>query len=367
MREPNPTRNRRGFALPFTILLTALITVMLAAAFTRVAVDVQVADSGSASVTSLSVAQAGLQAFFADTFTVRPQPGDSIRYNVTGGYAWVVPEELQRPADTVANDVMYAVRSHGVVIDPNQGATPIANRTVVQFARWQIGSISVPALFTAANGLQRQGGQPDGQLTLMGRDNNDCNTELDTLPQLRISGTNLPIIDAWSGFPPIIGGSPFSVAASTGIDWNSIVNGGFQADSNFLVLGDTITFPSQMVVGDTTITMPAIGSGLLIVTGNLTINGTGSSSQEVAWHGVILVGGYLDARAEYFDLHGLIVTGLNELLGTPVLTPSRAGGELVNDIDSDFLFEGCYVEQALRSLNGFVPVTNAIVDNWSTY
>ncbi len=95
--------NERGFALPITIFLIAILTIMLGSTFTRAATENQIAGGSKATVDALYVAQAGLEKYFGQAFssTSRPLAGDSLRLDVPGGFAWVVPEVLRTPADTM--------------------------------------------------------------------------------------------------------------------------------------------------------------------------------------------------------------------------------------------------------------------------
>ncbi len=132
--------NERGFALPITIFLIAILTLMLGSAFTRAATENQIAGGSKATVDALFVAEAGLQKYFSQDFTdlesPRPLSGDSVRLDVPGGWAWVVPDVLKTPADTMDN-FRYIIRSTGYVEDPNDRSIPLASRTVAQFADWQ--------------------------------------------------------------------------------------------------------------------------------------------------------------------------------------------------------------------------------------
>ena len=84
----------------------------------------------------------------------RPLSGDSVRLDVPGGWAWIVPEVLQTPADTMDN-FRFIIRSTGYATDPSQGSTSLATHTVAQFADWQTPWLSVPsAALIAANGVQ---------------------------------------------------------------------------------------------------------------------------------------------------------------------------------------------------------------------
>ena len=94
-------QSERGFALPMTVFLVTLLTVMLTSAFARTATEIVIAESTEAGVDARAIAQSGLQSYFGQNFTQRPGSGDSIRYNVAGGYAWVVPSVLRAPADTL--------------------------------------------------------------------------------------------------------------------------------------------------------------------------------------------------------------------------------------------------------------------------
>ena len=115
--------NEKGFALPLTLLLVTMLTVMLTSAFTRMSTEIETAAASTTGVDALAVAQSGLETYFGTDITYRPRSGDSTRYNVTGGYAWIVPEPMFTPTDTT-DDFTFLVRSTGYVIDAAQGSTP---------------------------------------------------------------------------------------------------------------------------------------------------------------------------------------------------------------------------------------------------
>ena len=65
------------------------------------------------------------------------------------------------PADTIANDIIYVIRSVGNVVEPNLGPNPVGSRTLVQFAQWRTPSaMNVDALYTGFNGVARRAGGP---------------------------------------------------------------------------------------------------------------------------------------------------------------------------------------------------------------
>jgi len=145
-------RNRRGIALPVTIFIITLMTITLAAAFARVGAEREVATGASEAISALTVAQSGLQRYLGVS-TSRPPDGDSVRFNVTGGYADVVARIVE--SDSLDDQkTMYVLRSTGYVIVPAQGATAQGKRTVAQFAQWQVGNIRAVAAFVAGRGLR---------------------------------------------------------------------------------------------------------------------------------------------------------------------------------------------------------------------
>ncbi len=144
----NGRDHNRGFAIPLMLLLLAVLTAMLSSAFIRVSADRRMAVSSEASVASLALAQSGLHRYMS-TVTSRPADGDSVRVNLTGGFAEVVARVVQQPIDTFANQT-FIIRSTGYVIQPSQGAVPVALRTVASFAEWRPGSLRTLAAFTGS-------------------------------------------------------------------------------------------------------------------------------------------------------------------------------------------------------------------------
>jgi Tfp pilus assembly protein PilX len=80
-------RNERGFALPLTILVVTVMTMLIASAHVRARADRIIAESSGATVTAFAVAQSGLYRYLAycDSIKVRPADGDSLRVNVSSG------------------------------------------------------------------------------------------------------------------------------------------------------------------------------------------------------------------------------------------------------------------------------------------
>lgn len=346
-------RSERGFALPTTIFLITILTVLLATALARASSDHEVAASGRSAVDALAIAESGLHTYM-DSVPSRPSDGDWLRFNITGGYADVVVLVLQNPADQTANQY-FVIRSTGYVIDPNQGATHIAQRTVAQIALWQVGRINRIAALVAANGILTTI-QP--VIEMDGVDRSVCSAT--DIAGVRLATQNLGTQNApdgtYTGSPPTwIGETEDSVANETGINWQLISNGEFSYDYTDL---STMTDSSSYYI-DGDLTLTADGAGLLIVTGDLT---TGTGFQQ--WRGIVLVGGRLITGVADNHFDGLVATGLNEQLGgVPVVQNMM----IITNGQYRFHYHSCDVDNALKTLTGLIPINNAWIDNWATY
>ncbi len=341
-------QSERGFALPTTIFLVTFLTVLLATALARARSDHEVANSGQSVVDALAIAESGLQTYM-DGQTSRPSDGDSVRINLTGGYADVAALVLQNPADQTENEY-FVIRSTGYVIDPNQGATPIAERTVAQMALWQVGRISQIAALVAANGIKTS---ILAGINLHGDDHSTCSAP--DIAGARLA-TQFPPAGNYRGNPPIwIGETADSVANETGISWQLITDGAFSYD--YTDLSSMTDSSSYYIDGDLTLT--ANGEGLLIVTGDLT-----TAAGFAVWNGIILVGGQIIFQVNNNRFRGIVATGLNEQLGGPPVQKNMMNKK---DRDYKFYYASCNVEDALKALTGLIPINNAWIDNWATY
>jgi hypothetical protein len=375
-------RSDRGFALPVTLFVVALVTIMLATAFVRVRNDYRISDSSSDIVDAAAVAQAGLAKYMAQVDfdgcdnAIRPLDGDSVRFNLSSGYADVVAHVTHRPADTLA-PWTYVIRSTGYLIRPTRGAEPQAARTVAQFAHWQYGSIQTLAAYTSASGMDRDPDGPcpeppggDGCGEFRGRDHNykyEC--RVPDIPAIRVpSGSSK--LESLSYFEVegsiVRSGTDQSVAEDTDIDWLRGITGGIVPDEYGIRPWDS-SYPVQFVEGDATINCSpeTWGWGLLIVTGDLWITGdkgaTAMGRGCLQWNGVVIVGREIRFQSDDQRFDGLVISGMMEQIGTGV-GRSEYGGNYI-DID----FDSYEVRKALAPLAGFAPIGNAFVDNWTTY
>ena len=356
-------RDEEGFALPAVIFLVALLTLLLTGGLSRVQADRQIAEASEAMADAFAIAQSGLQNYVGSQ-TARPADGDSVRINLTGGYANVISHVIRNPADTTEN-FLYLVRSTGVVINPLAGSAIQAQRTVAQFADWQTGSIEWRAALTAAGGGGAIGGITTEDTNaviprvISGAD--ECGVEA-SIPGA-LTTVNAPTDGVtYSGSPALIqqgSGTGQTIANQTDINWSGVLSSTFVPDYTSFQNGDT-TFPIQRVLGDLELDGGFSGSGLLIVQGNLRPWGVSSGFY---FEGVILVGGGFNFDADSNVVHGLVVTGLNRQLGFGA-NPTDLGG---SDEISRIYFNSCKVNRALAALTGMAPVTNAWLDSWARY
>jgi Tfp pilus assembly protein PilX len=348
-------RSSDGFALPLTIFVITIVTLMLATLFIRVQVDRRIAESSGDVIDALAIAQSGLEAYFGSQSSSRPVDGDSARINVTGGYANVIANVVREPADTFANWT-YVVRSTGFVIEPTMGSDPQATRTIAQFAEWQTGQLSVPAAYTAVNRVRHLNQQVNG----VDVDGNDNCGSMSSIYGIRTRNGSTLVSNGLHGSPQayLIANNADTVAGLTQIDWASTVAGGMDADYTSFTPGwgmGTVT----IVNGDLTISNNW-GAGILIVTGDLTM-----TSGWGLWYGIVLVGGKVNFNASIWNyVRGALVSGLNATLqgGSPGQTDIGKSGT-----HTYIYYDSCYIDDALEALTGFRPVEGGWVDNWAGY
>ena len=350
MPARHPKRAERGFALPVTVFLVTLLTLMLATGFARVRADRQIATGSEYTTEALAVAQSGLHKYMG-TQTTRPIDGDSVPIiGIPGGYAEVVARVVQRPADTLLLQT-YIIRSTGYVVEPSVSSEPVAQRTVAQFAVWQTGWIDAQAALTAHNGLKRSGAGGHTQ-----------GSDVDSVSGFDACGVQPAVRSVWTPVYETPSGGPWDSVTfepsppdestpATSINWPATIGPGIMPDYTSIQVGSS-AWAVQRVNGDAT--LDGTGTGLLIVTGHLTF--TGGSA---AWEGVILVGDSIRFAASSNRVEGLVVSGLN---GTN--TSTRFGGA-----GSTFVvrYNSCHVLQALARLTGFRTISNTWIDNWATY
>lgn len=365
-------RAESGFVLATTLLVTTLLTVMLAAAVLLVSAEQRTTDNSYGTARALALAQGGLQNYFSqsrglsDTSTF-----DSTRVTLATGYADVVATRV-RPGGASSGSplALWVVRSTGVTTSPAMTGQVLGSRTIAQFAQLNLGLLPARAAMVALNGVRITGsagsthpikGDDLGSISpCVSPGGNAADTFAISYPSGLYTYQNAS--PAPAGYPTGLE-APYaawsSLYDSTHVDWPSLIAGNFIPDytippspwpaysNNYLVgyVPGNATIPSGQ------------RRGVLVVSGDVTvISGT-------HWDGIILAGGRLTVSppGASFNIHGMVVTGLNLSLGQSVPPDTLArGGVRVQ-------WTWCYTQSSINSLSSLAPIKNAWADTWSTY
>jgi hypothetical protein len=354
---------RRGFAIPIAILVIAVLTIMIAGGFSLVSAERRSVADQKSQVSAFRIAEQGLEIFLVRRDSLmagHPNytkvPGaipDTVTINVDGGYAQVTLTRLRPVRGSQSG--LYVARSRGVETAGAYNGSPQAVRTVAQYVLWEPAPMQVLAGWTALSGLQKNGGAG----TLGGIDL--CHDSA------TIAGVVVPYNPGYSGKTVAVGDPPVDSVApdSVAIDWNGIVNlGSIQPTMTFpgatwpsaamtASFADTSStyYPIIRVNGD--FVLPTSGTGMLIITGSLTLNGS------VGWRGVLLVGNDITSNGNN-AVQGATVSGLNVKTGNYVPASTANGTKEYN-------YNSCEVAKATTTMGALVTLRNTWVDNWVEY
>jgi hypothetical protein len=350
--------SREGFALPMTLLVIGLLTAGVFAAYARIDSEQRVVRSGVRQVDAYVLAQDGLDR----ALSRRRIAPDSQRFQLDGGYADVFIRRIRPAVDTAMP--VYLIRSRGVPHAAGALGIP-AQHIVTQFANFEPATLEVAAGWSSLSGLLKQGDAG----TLSGYDESDprcldgedvAGVAVPTGGYVQNGGTSVP-----EGDPAILPmGTQQEMAEHTKIDWDAIVNdNAIPAD----LVVDASSFPTTeyfeanpdfwpvvRVDGTLNVDPPHSGRGLLIITGDLHMNGN------FTWDGIILVGGRITSNG-YQEVRGTTISGLNVKFGQAVGASSIGNGTKI------FRYHSCNVENALNALGALQPVRNGWADNWMGY
>jgi hypothetical protein len=359
---PNNTE-RRGFAIPFAILVIAVLTIMLAGGFSLVSSERRSVSDQKSQISAFRIAEQGLEIYLvrrdslemADpNWTRIPGPKDSVRITMTGGYADVSLTRLRPP--TGSQSGLYIARSKGTETAGVYAGTPQGVRTVAQYVLWESAPMQVLAGWLALSGFQKNGAAG----TLSGVDL--CHDSA------AVAGVVVPVNPGYTGNTAATSGSPAIDSVppdSVHIDWNGIVSQGAITPTITIPGGSWPTAAMTASYADTTstyypvvrvngsFTLPSSGTGLLIVTGNLTVSGSSG------WRGVLLVGGDITSNGNN-GIAGATVSGLNVKLGTYVPVSTGNGTKT-------YQYSSCEVAKATMGSGALVTLRNTWVDNWVEY
>ncbi|HJQ10511.1 MAG TPA: hypothetical protein VJ840_05705 [Gemmatimonadaceae bacterium] len=358
---------RRGFAIPTAILVILVLTVMIAGGFSLVSAERRSVSDQKAQVAAFRIAEQGLEIFLVRRDSLmknKPSytkvPGaipDTAKINMTGGYAEVTLTRLRPVRGTQAG--LYVVRSRGVQTDGAYNGSPQAVRTVAQYVLWEPAGMQVLAGWTALSGLQMNGGAGTlGGVDLCG----DSTTRAGVVVPFDAGYDQSGKTGVAVGIPPV---DTIPAPDSVAIDWNGIVNQNMieptliippaswptaQMTASYADSGSTY-YPIIRVNGD--LVLPSDGTGMLIVTGQLILNGN------VNWRGVVLVGNDIIGNGNS-SIRGATVSGLNVKLNTYV--PGAVGNGT-----KQYHYSSCEVSKATTTMGALVTLRNTWVDNWVEY
>jgi len=354
---------RRGFAIPTALLIIAALTIMVAGGFSLVSAERRSVADQKSQINAFRIAEQGLELFLVKRDSLMAgHPGfshvpgltpDTAVIPMTGGVATVTLTRLRPVRGSQSG--LYVARSRGVETVGAYAGTPQGVRTVAQYVLWEPAPMQVLAGWTALSGLQKNGGAGTlGGIDLCG----DSAT---------VAGVVVPVNPGYSGKTVAVGDPPVDSIApdSVAIDWNGIVNGGLIAPTLTIPPASWPTAAMTASFADTNSTyypiiringdfaLPSSGTGMLIVTGTLTLNGS------VGWRGVLLVGNDITSNGNN-TIAGATVSGLNVKLGTYVPGSTANGTKQYN-------YDSCEVAKSTTTMGALVTLRNTWVDNWVEY
>lgn len=360
---------REGYALALVLLVTIVLTGGALTAYTMTTTEHWQVDDRQEQLNAFLLAQNGLQTFIRNSQGVRPVDGDDgcVTYDLSGGTAEVCTY-LLRAALSDDDPELWAVRSRAWRTASSNPNLPPAARSVAQIAYWESADIKVEAGLKSLGGVKKNGnaGEING---------NDACGKKKPLPALAVPAN--PKYD--DKFPNVlktelededgnkkrihhIGHNAWDAADDVEIDWDAIVNRNalnpdvkFEKGEEWKDPKEKTSKPWPVVFYDGNLSDSPKGQGILVVTGNLTINGNAE------WKGIILIGGSLISNGNNI-LSGATIAGLNAIFGKDVAQSE------IDDTDLNgtkvITYNSCDVEDAMEGFSSLTPISNAWMDAW---
>jgi hypothetical protein len=347
------------------ILVMFVLLGALAGGFTMLRGERASDDAAVQGQVAASLAETGLQQGLGNRLGLglAALPGatpDSVRLMLVGGYADIITTRLRAPVPN-ALPGLYVVRSRGVRTTSGVAGAGDAMQMASTFATYNTVYMTVQSAMTGINGISKQGGSG----LISGYD--DC-LAADGGGQPSLPAVAVPVDPGITGSGPwestlegsekisTIGADKTEAADAVPIDWDAIVNDNAIA-ANYDIGSDVFpnstwwdanpnAWPTIIVRNgpspSTEWALPAEGRGLLIVFGDLNLNGS-----EAGWEGLILVGGRLRSNGSN-EVVGGTVTGLNVKLGYDVEDND------VNELNGtkEFRYHSCNITKALSGSDG---------------
>ncbi len=407
-------RARKGFALPLAIMVLALLSIGLVAGFAMSTSEQAASASQRSQARAYSYAQAGLEAFITQRKEFRSGCTPAAPYTAAQASAcafcpqcWLVNATAQNASvnanldtlPTVAESVTVSfnngsafVRAVPVKVDvatgrgtyfitstgtDNQnriamgsGRMRSATRTVGVYVTWSKSTMAVMGALVSFSGIIKNGTGDISGIDQCGQDTNVAGINIPAEEAMNVAGSSFTP----TGNPPYDTLKTFAQdSAATRLDWLGITNGtSMPADIN--VTATSSAFPTTGDFASDTNYWPVIhvfnrsaswnaqwalpnqGRGILIVDGDLYINGSNQ------WDGVVLVGGKLKSNGNNVT-SGTVMAGLNRLIGLPAAALEDAD---LNGTKS-YMYNSCSIKKATSSMARYTMLPNTWMDNVAQY
>jgi Tfp pilus assembly protein PilX len=414
---PLPARAREGFALPLAIMVLALLSIGLVAGFAMSTSEQAATSSQRAQARAYSYAQSGLEAFLTQRKEFRPgctpaspytaaqaancafcpqcwlanaapmansvnanldtlpAVAESVTVTFTNGSAFV--RAIPVWVNVATGRGTYFVTSTGTDnqsrIATGSNTMRTASRTVGVYVTWSKATMNVMGALVSFSGIVKNGTGNISGVDECGKDTNVVGINVPAEESVVLNGSASTFVP--QGNPPYDTLKTFSQdSAQTRLDWAGITSGTtMPADINITTTGSG-AFPSTGTFSSDTNywpiihvfnrsaswtgnwTLPNQGRGILIVDGDLTINGSNQ------WDGVVLVGGQLVSNGNNVT-SGTVMAGLNRLIGIAANAVSDAD---LNGTKS-YMYNSCSVKKATSSMARYTMVPNTWMDNVAQY
>jgi hypothetical protein len=415
-RDRSTLPARDGFALPLAIMVLALLSIGLVAGFAMSTSEQAAIGSQKAQARAYSYAQMGLEAFLTQRKEFRSGCTPATPYTAAQASAcafcphcWLMnaaPKNGSVNANldtlpTLAESVVvafnsgsavvravpvwvsvatgrgtYFVTSTGTDLQANiatgSGTMRSASRSVGVYVTWSKSTMNVMGALVSFSGIIKNGTGEISGIDQCGQDTNVVGINVPYEEQVKLNGT--ASVFQPTGNPPYDTLRTFSQdSAATKMDWAGISSGSsMPADIN--ITSTTGSFPTTGTFSSDTNywpiihvfnrsaswngawTLPNQGRGILIVDGDLNINGSNQ------WDGVVLAGGKLTSNGNNVT-SGTVMAGLNRLIGIPAAA--------VDDADlngqKSYMYNSCSVKRATSAMARYTMLPNTWMDNVAQY
>jgi hypothetical protein len=370
---------RGGFALPVVLMALFILTGALASGFAMLRGERAADDATLQADAAAALAETGLQQGLNNRagLGLSALPGvtpDSARLTLAGGYVDVITTRLREPVGEAVPG-LYFVRTRGVRTRAGVSGAGNAVATASSFATYQIITMTVQSAMTGINGINKAGGA--GVISgfdVCGQKPPLPAVAVPTDPGMTGSG---PFLNTLEGSTKIseIGGTKAQAADAVPIDWDAIVNdNAIAAQYDLPASGagfpeatwwaaNPLAWPTIIVRNgpdpSTEFVLPTKGRGLLIIFGDLNLNGNAAG-----WDGLVLVGGRLRSNGAN-EVQGGTITGLNVKLGFNVEDND------VNELNGtkEYKYNSCHIASALNGSGGgsLRPYQSTFANSFPTY